>query len=1765
MGWLKLAFITALALLTSTAWKNDAEYVYTFRTRTLSGVEDGSKELTGVFLKGKFHLSPRGNDNFMAKMTDVQMVQVHSHLFGGWDSDIPDSQLSYKPMQMSNNPFKIVMKDGVVHDVLVMQNTPSWEVKMIKGIVSQIQLDTLGQNVIESRLNQLPKEGSDFAVFKTMEKTITGNTETLYEIKQYPEYLLQWENWRESLPHHGSVERYYEVTKSRNYSNSEHRPGFHYGFYDNGDSKQKGPASNTLGQHFIRTGVSRAIISGTLQRYTIEKVTSTNRIMLQSELSDKLYGRVESKFSLKLKEVLSSTSMPGDGSGMKSIGSLVYNYGDYSQRDGTKENNSGESSEESNSRSLGSDEQLYTKPKLNEPLQLPPFIAEFPSQQQVKESSAQAVRELARQIGQELVNPEMLQKHHTLEKQILLTHILRSLDDKQLQQISNELYTAEQEGPAAKTWKVFRDAVAEAGTGPAFLTIQYWIKNRKLVGREASIVVERMSQSVVQPTYEYIKAFFGMISQPEVEQEDYLNVSSVISFSRLVNDVYMHQRNSHNKFPVHTFGKFDTDSGKQFVINEYIPYLRHKLQNAVIHADNRKIYTYITAIGMVGHRKILEIYEPYLEGQHVITQFQRTYMVNSLRLLAKTDPEGVRGVLYRIYQNIGEHEDVRVASVYNLILTKPPRSMLQRMALFTNYDPNEQVNSAVKSMILSSANLKGQRYVYHRTNARAAVPLLTRKEYGQQYSKGHIDSFEQEDLDNLYQQTVSWIGSNDKVIPKAMYYSWSSYTGGFMQPLAVLKAKVSSVGDLVDEIADLIKDESKPQQSTGGEFTAESIAKIMNMHPQQREELEGLLRYQLYGLSGMYSFNNVTIREKLQDLKKLEQDLRAGIKLGNTKIVDNRKMIASFPMDMGFIFYYRLNKPLLVQIDGQITGTVQPQLVSGENIVIPDSVSFNADVRVTVARKVQARYGFLTQFDGHYYTAGNDDNLQLYAPLVFKSHFDTKQKQLNVEVQMKEPEKNIRILQYSTYTYTSHSDYKLRKPLMEIENTKIHNQGLVERQDVYGQNSGMKFKVHQHWEEGKPEFKWNLHNLFKEGGMEELINNYYELPTDHRRFNIEYQGNESQNKKMKMNLALKLTTKIRGNQKPTGGDSVDFNTIAQTPKQPQERLNDFYKKVSSGIHSPRIYVADADIQFIGQNTAEFTTTIAVAASPVDEKVRGLFYYKKQPVPQSGQEPNQVVLMAQGKFPNTNGLNFEYALNFDPTSTLQVQAAFGKDIQSGEKINVNVQMKKSQRRIAYMKKNAEYELKRSKAENGLDTMYPKTWAALTTQSNTMDTLYANIEYQHLSDSTLGVMQLILDTIDLNIGEYKNVTYNKQGSERKTNVHVDFYPDFQMANVTITTPEKEIEYERLPIANWLKPLVAVHPVFSVKERIMRHLLQYSTYRPSCVLDHQYVSTFDNTSYPVQFKDAWSVVYFYEPRISSKQHYNQQEQLRLQQLQNELREEQYVVLVRSKGGNQNNKEIKILVRSPENDQKPVEIEMIPTGGKPAARVTINKQQINYNDKEVSSAEDGLVELYSLPNGETKLEIRNAFYIIYDGSTMKVSVTNDRFRGHLRGLCGTFTGMMAEDFTDPENCVIGNPQQFVAQYTLSGNQAQGRQQGSGKCARRQVIYGNYVSQRDGDRTESSAPGSTSTCYKHQTRYMVQPGSNQVCFTTRNIPVCQRGCKVAKSITKTVDVHCVTKNHISDLWMKQIDSGANPDFSQKDPNQSIKMTIPLKCTPSSY
>lgn len=176
-----------------------------------------NNQWVGIVTKAHLYIRPQSENILIGKVSQPQYAEIHEQLAEGWNSELDEDRLAYRQWPLSEKPFEIHLKNGTIRSMSVdrtMTNGKEFfnilsftlplnnfhlsniirtdEINQLKAIVSQFQVDVTAQNEIKCKHNQLPETmHSNNAVYKTMEPTVTGKCETLYDISPLPEYLTQ--------------------------------------------------------------------------------------------------------------------------------------------------------------------------------------------------------------------------------------------------------------------------------------------------------------------------------------------------------------------------------------------------------------------------------------------------------------------------------------------------------------------------------------------------------------------------------------------------------------------------------------------------------------------------------------------------------------------------------------------------------------------------------------------------------------------------------------------------------------------------------------------------------------------------------------------------------------------------------------------------------------------------------------------------------------------------------------------------------------------------------------------------------------------------------------------------------------------------------------------------------------------------------------------------------------------------------------------------------------------------------------------------------------------------------------------------------------------------------------------------------------------------------------------------------------------------------------------------------------------------------------
>lgn len=709
-------------------WQAGKLYRYDVESYTLAKLQEGAS--TGNTFKANFMLRVKAPNRLHAKLENCQHAEVHQNLP---DHATLPSDLKYQPLRDLDKPFEIALDGGRVRSLKVPTSLSLTNENLLKGLISALQVDLSAHHRNEHSPRNTFDSETQQGQFRKMEIDVTGDCETLYTVSPVAS------EWRRELPNFSLKEDPIEITKSKNYDHCHRRAAYNFGVPEG--AEWTGTARKHNEKHFISRSTTSRILADSQAIYKAEttstasvhphlhgkqkaEVFSKVRISLTSYEDDNEPEWQKSEESREIKSLLYGMTKRQISVRDESASSQSLESQEQTQVEGEQESQSRvrrspktklisinkrrSSWEESSEADSSADVNDYI-PIINEP----DYAALYYNPQQDMDTKQNPVNahKLVQELAQQLQNPNNMPKGDFLSKFNILVRLCSSMSFEQLSLTSRSIEGAKSSNNAVKAnmWMIYRDAVAQSGNLPAFKQIQLWIQTKQIQGEEAAEIVATLVKTLRYPTKEVMTQFFKLAMNPEVREQQFLNTTALIAATRFINMGQVNNYTAHYLYPTHMYGRL-ADKYDNFVLEEILPPLAYELENAVQQKDSSKAQVYIKAIGNLGHRQILEVFAPYLEGKILVSTYLRTHIIDNLKVLSHQKDKYVRNVLYSILKNTAEPYEVRVAAIRNVFYACPNPAMMQDMARMTHNDPSKHVRAVLKSSIESVAQFKNPSY-----------------------------------------------------------------------------------------------------------------------------------------------------------------------------------------------------------------------------------------------------------------------------------------------------------------------------------------------------------------------------------------------------------------------------------------------------------------------------------------------------------------------------------------------------------------------------------------------------------------------------------------------------------------------------------------------------------------------------------------------------------------------------------------------------------------------------------------------------------------------------------------------------------------------------------------------------------------------------------------------------------------------------------------------------------------------------------------------
>ena len=1084
----------------------------------------------------------------------------------------------------------------------------------------------------------------------------------------------------------------------------------------------------------------------------------------------------------------------------------------------------------------------------------PPFLP-FALEQNNINAKREAVK-VAQQIGEETQDENNMPKAQTLSKFTVLARLVRVMKQKEIYEAGQELFAPQisEDFHSTKSavrnaaWKAYRDAVAEAGTPASFATIVQWINENKIRENEAASLIATQVKAIRYPTEQLMNAFFDLATSEKVQKQVYLNQTALQSMASFLRQSQVSNHSAYSYYPTHAFGRF-ASKNYRIVQRKVIPYLAHKMNLASQNEDSQKMLAYIRALGNLGHPAILTVLEPYLEGKMPTTEFQRLAIVVALDKLTQTYPKIARSVLFKIYQNGADRDEVRAAAVFALMRTNPPAPMLQRMATMTYAEESRNVATAVRSALESAANLDNHEDRELSENAEAARKMLNSDVPAAQDSHTLITDYIMEELNLGYKMQASHIGSDDSLIPKAAFLRTIKMQGGYRNNYNEYYAMVSSVDQLMSMISNRVrasgssknKDQdqnkrnahpSEPNQNKKHNF--ENIQNLLNIQAEQAEELEAQILMKIAHTQRHFSFNNDSIDNFADTVRRAAKDLAKGQQFNATKWFNQEQLTIAFPLASGLPFLFTYKTPSVYRAGGEIRFQSNPDLAQqkDEQVRAPKNIKATAEIDALYSTQTDARVGFLTLFDHQRYVAGVQKKIQVHLPMRIEMNLDLENDQVSVQVESLEQKKDVTLLHASSWPYTERRDIaQAYDQSKQSDNKVIQTNERKEFNQLYGQQStGMVFRVNAKYEKDFIDAARVMNYLRRNDFVSLMMytaalesNEYYNINVD-----LDNQRSQAQKIKVKLNFNSQRSYEDSENKAKHPKDTSNPKNYAHpqnTDANSNDRLEQFIRNAAAGIQNAEVKAVDASISFEGKNqkTSQYIATVAYADSQSNNQERVLVFASTNP---SKDSKKQICLHAETYMPDVPQMNFKNALAKQDSGSMRVELDFGDKCKDGQHVTIKAKMSQSEERKKQVETSDVAKHCKKQMENG-DFQMSACRKAIR-RANVYDQYTINAEYDNLSSKTKEATYAVytyLRHLGFNYGNEEAL--KQEGKSKQVQAKILLAPNMRSANFSLSSPVQTTEWIAVPVSKWVK-FLAVRPERSGLQRLADYATEGEYYR-------------------------------------------------------------------------------------------------------------------------------------------------------------------------------------------------------------------------------------------------------------------------------------------------------------------------------------------------
>jgi len=572
------------------------------------------------------------------------------------------------------SPVVVEMVDSTVTKVTISSLEPEWSVNFKKALVATIKV----QLPVADHINKISRTSTlttmpDF--WTTMEQGVDGVCENTYQVTEVPSYLISPAEQGLMKPELCVGQKIFQIVRNRDTTKCTTRSMF---------ISARGHENCLMGGCDGVTGkvaMTKFLVCGTDK----DHITSLHTIINEGEHQHNLLPfNTEAVVTgtsqvLALKEMRTTqTALPAIEA-PRTVEDLIYEYPKFI------------TAEEKMQISSFRREQEHWKVASEDPANMvfSPTGGIAHGQMMIK------IVEKYTELAANLQEMEHFGEKHTVAtlKALQTVMLVYKLDD------IKAIYTEVKDKTVER--RLFLDTLKMAGTHPAFMFFKEMIETNELSFIETAEILMTLPLNIKAPTVHIIEHIFQLIKSPAVTAHPTLKFNGHMAFATIINKACFPTHHPETVLPENVFGELcHPDFPK--ITEEYIPHLVQEL-TAATDADKHSV---ILALGAIGHKAIIPILLPYIEGKATTLVSLRKMAIYSIYQRTFDFRKTFLPVFSAITFNPAEDRELRIAALAMTLPMDPNTVYMQKLAISTWFEHDEVVAKFVHTTLKSLTDMK---------------------------------------------------------------------------------------------------------------------------------------------------------------------------------------------------------------------------------------------------------------------------------------------------------------------------------------------------------------------------------------------------------------------------------------------------------------------------------------------------------------------------------------------------------------------------------------------------------------------------------------------------------------------------------------------------------------------------------------------------------------------------------------------------------------------------------------------------------------------------------------------------------------------------------------------------------------------------------------------------------------------------------------------------------------------------------------------------